>query len=72
MKIELSSRSQLELTLDSTARPVRRSRFARRSGRRQQALWWFREMHRAVDEVMRPADAVPSRGGEARLLAGDV
>ena len=67
MKMAQQLGSQLELTLKAEPQPVRRSSGRRRPGRRAQALLWFREMHRVVDEAVSYA-AQPLTPSDQRSL----
>lgn len=67
MKIENQCRGQLELTLASQPQPVRRRPFQRKPGRRDRARWWFREMHRVVDDAMDWAGAPLARPEQGNL-----
>lgn len=49
MNIKQARQPQLELVLPSQPQPRRRRQI---SVRRQRATWWFREMHRVVDEAI--------------------
>ncbi|HAV61196.1 MAG TPA: hypothetical protein DCY13_02385 [Verrucomicrobiales bacterium] len=59
MKMNQSASPQLEFALKGKSLPRRRKR---PSQRRQRAFWWFREMHRVVDEAIdRVADPATPR-----------
>lgn len=70
MKMEQQLGSQLELTLKAEPQPVRRATGRRGPGRRQQALLWFREMHRVVDEAVSFAAQPLRRSDQRSLTAG--
>ena len=71
MKIEQRTGRQIEWTLISEARPVRRTPVRAYRQRRQQALWWFREMHRVVDATLNGSSTAVARGEQRSLsLAG--
>jgi hypothetical protein len=70
MKIEQKIGGQLELTLKAEPQPVRRTASQRRPGRRQQALLWFREMHRVVDEAVSLAAQPLTRNDQHPLTTG--
>lgn len=67
MKLANNSSQQIELTLVTDARPRRRPSLRPYQRRRQLALRWFQEMHRVVDEAIRPPGGEMVRAQQASL-----
>ena len=67
MKLEQQPVSQIELTLVTEARPHRQTPVRPYQRRRQQALWWFREMHRVVDDAIGWSTQPSARQEQRRL-----
>lgn len=73
MKLANNLGQQIELSLTTESRPRRRPPLRPYQRRRQLALRWFQEMHRVVDEAIRPPAGELVRAQQASLaLSGDL